>query len=226
MAEINGPGIIKSGLVLALDAADVNSYPGSGATWYDLSGKNYTHSLYGSYSFTKFQGVSCFNFTTTGVALPLSSTYTFNGWYTMIAWANALSDAQVSTWRTLWRTAPNDHPLLISDGGDLMGYYDNAGGGFVSYGSTLGSLANKWTMFTIVGTGATNTLYYNNANLVGSVAFGTPHTNSSNAIGSAGDTSGGSQPFGYVATATIYDRYLTAAEIQQNYNAQKGRFGL
>ena len=33
-----GPRVITDGLVLALDAADVSSYPGSGTTWTDLSG--------------------------------------------------------------------------------------------------------------------------------------------------------------------------------------------
>ena len=32
-----GPNIIENGLVLALDAADRNSYPGTGTTWYDLT---------------------------------------------------------------------------------------------------------------------------------------------------------------------------------------------
>jgi hypothetical protein len=30
--------IVTDGLVLALDAADKNSYPGSGTTWRDLAG--------------------------------------------------------------------------------------------------------------------------------------------------------------------------------------------
>jgi hypothetical protein len=36
--------IITDGLVLYLDAANINSYPGNGSTWYDISGngKNYT----------------------------------------------------------------------------------------------------------------------------------------------------------------------------------------
>ena len=41
MALHHNPRIVTSGLVLALDAADINSYPGSGTTWYDLSGNNY-----------------------------------------------------------------------------------------------------------------------------------------------------------------------------------------
>ena len=38
MAIRGGPDIIEDGLVLHLDAADRNSYAGSGSTWYDLSG--------------------------------------------------------------------------------------------------------------------------------------------------------------------------------------------
>jgi hypothetical protein len=225
MAQVNGPSIPTSGLVLSLDAANLSSYPGSGTTWYDLSVNKYNHGLYGSYSFTSFQNVTCFNFTTTGVSLPLSSTYTFNGWYTMLAWANALSDAQASTWRTLWRTTPDDHPLIISDGSDILGYYDNNAGGFVSYGGTLGGLTNKWTMFVLTGNGASTSLYYNNATFVGTVNY-SANGNSHNAIGSAGDTSGGSQPFGYVATAMLYSRPLTTSEISQIYITQKSRFGL
>ena len=40
MALSHGPSpIITNGLVLCLDAADRNSYPGSGTTWTDLSGR-------------------------------------------------------------------------------------------------------------------------------------------------------------------------------------------
>ena len=38
MALNYGPTIVTDGLVLALDAADRNSYPGTGNTWFDISG--------------------------------------------------------------------------------------------------------------------------------------------------------------------------------------------
>ena len=41
MAIIRGPKIIKTGLILALDAADINSYIGSGTNWRDMSANNY-----------------------------------------------------------------------------------------------------------------------------------------------------------------------------------------
>ena len=45
MAFGNGPRIVNNGLVLCLDASDRNSYPGSGTTWFDVSGKNNNSSL-------------------------------------------------------------------------------------------------------------------------------------------------------------------------------------
>ena len=36
MGASAGPDIVDTGLVLALDAADRNSYPGSGTAWVDL----------------------------------------------------------------------------------------------------------------------------------------------------------------------------------------------
>lgn len=40
-----GPQLVTDGLVLALDAANNKSYPGSGTTWSDLSGNGYTGTL-------------------------------------------------------------------------------------------------------------------------------------------------------------------------------------
>ena len=38
MASFAGPNLTTDKLILCLDAANTNSYPGSGTTWYDLSG--------------------------------------------------------------------------------------------------------------------------------------------------------------------------------------------
>ena len=222
--NIDYPAIVTDGLVLNLDAGFTPSYPTTGTTWYDLSGNNYTHTIINPSATTNFQGVQCFDCSTNAWVDPVSSTFTFTQNYTMIAWVNALADTEVGTWRTLWRTTPNDHPILIQDGTDLIGYYDNNSAGFVSYGSTLAGLglSNKWTMFTITGTGGSTYLYYNNATYVGSVAYSADGNNHD----TIGNVSGGSQPFGYLASALLYNRPLSIAEITQNYNAVKSRFGL
>jgi hypothetical protein len=223
VALSHSPSIVTNGLVLCLDAANRKSYPGSGTTWTDLSGNGYTHTLT-SAPFTTIDGVSCFNTSTTGNITDSGTTFTFGSSHTMIAWARPLADSQVTTWRTLWRTQPDDHPLLIQDATNLIGYYDNNGGNFVSYGLNLGTLGleNKWSMFSLVASGGTTTLYINNGSSTGSVAY-TASGMSHDAIGS---TAGGSQPFGYISVAQLYNRVLTAAEIQQNFNALRGRFSV
>ena len=40
MATIIGPDILTDGLALLLDSSSSRSYPGTGTTWYDLSGND------------------------------------------------------------------------------------------------------------------------------------------------------------------------------------------
>ena len=58
MAYSYGPSIVKSGLVLALDAANRKSYPGSGTVWSDLSGNNITGSLVNGPTYSSANGGS------------------------------------------------------------------------------------------------------------------------------------------------------------------------
>ena len=56
MAFGNGPSIVTNGLVLSLDAADRNSYPGSGTTWRDLSGRDNNGTLINGPTFDSANG--------------------------------------------------------------------------------------------------------------------------------------------------------------------------
>jgi hypothetical protein len=56
MAISRGPKIVTNGLVLALDAADRNSYPRSGTSWLDLSGNNNTCTLTNGPTFSNTNG--------------------------------------------------------------------------------------------------------------------------------------------------------------------------
>jgi hypothetical protein len=50
--------IVTNGLVLSLDAADKNSYPGSGTVWSDLSGNNNNNTLVATPTFSSANGGS------------------------------------------------------------------------------------------------------------------------------------------------------------------------
>lgn len=227
MANLYGPRIVTDGLTMHLDASNTKSYPGTGTTVYDIAG-NYNHTLSGNI-FTTVDNVKCFDCTGTGRIVDAGTTFTLGSNHTFVAWARPLSNANSSNWRTLWRTQPHDHPLLINYGtggvaDGTIGYYDNNNGlAFVSFGVNVATLGieNKWTMFTVEGNNGGSFLYINDTYV------GYANRNAAGMEQDAISTAGGSQPFGYVATATIYkDKSLSADEIAQNYNALKGRFGL
>ena len=222
MALFRGPKIVTDGLVLALDAASERSYPGTGTSWYDLSGSGYTHSLIGSPAYTTIDGAVCFNMGVSGAhARPTSSTYTLPTNFTYTGWARILADSQTTSWRTLWRPTPSDHVILVQDATNLIGFYDNDSAGFVSYGLNVGTMGieNVWTLYTVVASSGTSTLYINDNEYSGSVPYTAAGNNHYNFPYP-------SQPFGYVASTMIYSRALSTTEISQNFNAQKSRFGL
>jgi hypothetical protein len=43
-----GPNVVTSGLALYLDAANPDSYPGTGTILYDISGNNQHHTIVGA----------------------------------------------------------------------------------------------------------------------------------------------------------------------------------
>jgi len=235
-----GPQIPTDGLELHLDCNNAKSYPGAGTAWYDLSGKGLTHTLSNGAGLTTKRNVNfgrtdldvkCMDCTGDNYIVDSGTTYNIDGANkdsTLMAWAWALSDATVATWRTLWRSTPNDHQIIIQDSTDKIGFYDNNSSGFVQFGGGYGiragvdGISENWTLFTLVGrAGAgTSTLYINDGTLNESATETTE--GSHNAVGS---NDGGGQPFGYVSTATIYSRALTPREIKQVWNAMRSRFG-
>jgi hypothetical protein len=46
MSVVAGPHIVEDGLVMALDAANPKSYPGTGTTWFDISANSNNATLY------------------------------------------------------------------------------------------------------------------------------------------------------------------------------------
>ena len=67
MAATTGPNLPTDQLSLALDADNPQSYPGSGADWFDLGPNKITMSSYGTQTpHTTLGGVKCFNFNGSG----------------------------------------------------------------------------------------------------------------------------------------------------------------
>ena len=213
--------IITQNLAIWVDANNASSYPGSGTTVTDLSGNSKTQTLSNAAAYTVLNGVKCFNCSSTyiiytavpGVTLPTSG-------FTYIAWARMISSN--ATWRTLFRTGPADHPLLIQTGSNTLGMYDNTLNAFYSAGYDVSSLANVWAQWAVTGNSSGQTFYINGVQVGTTVQ--TAAGNEHQWLGGVGNPN--SQPFGYIANMELYTSILTQEQIQQNYYYYKGIFGL
>jgi hypothetical protein len=221
-------GIVTNGLVLNLDAAKVDSYPGTGTAWYDISGNNNNGTLTNGPTFSGigkqasivFDGVDDYADCGNSAVLNTTSSISINVWFKAAYNPNVIYRAIVDKGRDgfgAWSLAIDEVQTKATFKVVIAGSNRS-----VTCVSSYGN--NIWTLITGVFTG-TNLLIYQNGILENSGSFsGTIGTNSiSVKIGKPNDT----YAFGgNVATTQIYNRALSATEISQNFNALRGRYGI
>jgi hypothetical protein len=198
MAEVHGPKIVRDGLVLYLDAADKTSYPGSGTTWYDLSGNGFHHSLSGS---PTYNGNSFTLNQTNGFTY--ASPITTNTLCTVVIFYKT-TDTQ-----ELW-VRGNNGSYYISAAYSTSGYYSENSGTPLNYVDLI--------RVTDPNTGSRNGNYHmweaKNINFSAWTQFNWF------LYGSEWNLNG------TVASIMMYNRSLTAKESEQNYKSLKARFGI
>ena len=220
MATLYSPKIVTDGLVLCLDAGNNKSYPSSGTAWSDLSGNNNNGTLTNGPTFTSsFGGSIVFDGTNDYVNLP----------YLLLS---ASQDFTINIW--IKANSPNVGGGTIFCNymaGNLQLFYGTSGiGMWLNNDSTyLDSPATEFTtnpvFFTAQRIGGNETRVYLNTILKKTGA-------STSTIGSVSNfrmgtnTNGGEVYNGNIAQVSIYNRALSASEVLQNYNSNKGRFGL
>jgi hypothetical protein len=234
MANLYGPRIVTDGLVLHLDAGNRKSYPGSGTSWNDLSGNGNTGTLVNGVGFDgdnlgslSFDGVNDrvdispndFNF----------SQFSVNMWFK----TNNITTDYLRLIHKADTTGSTNGFLVASsqtDGKLVFVYQPNYNTGEILKKSTNFITTSTWYNITMTYNSTSGLkIYFNSIEDAGEiptfpeVGWG---SNTGNLF-SVGSRAGGTQQYnGNIAQASIYNRALTAQEIQQNYNALKGRFGL
>jgi hypothetical protein len=228
MSFSHSPKIVTDGLVLALDAGNVKSYVSGSTTWFDKSGFSNNGTLTNGPTFSSanlgsivFDGVDDYVQTLTG-SIANNSSFTLSCWF------------KITTLNSTYR------PLV--DGGNLgsgtAGYtlsIDNtnklfiaANAGYVSVTTTL----NTNTLYYVVGVASAGSPYnlsvYVNGVLGTVSASATTNvlTNNFSYVRVGENCSNGLRFPGNIAATQIYNRALTQAEITQNFNALRGRFGI
>lgn len=218
--QVFDAGITDDNLAIWIDADNAASYSGSGTTITDLSGNSRTQLLSNAAAYTVLSGVKCWDCSTTysiqaavvGPTLPTTG-------FTYIAWARMISST--ASWRTLFRTSPNDHPIAIEIGTNRLGMYDNTINAFVPSGyNDVSALANVWVQWAVTGNSSGQTFYIN-----GEQVGTTVQTAAGNAHNYTGSIAG-VQPFGYVANMLLYTGQLNQEQIQRNYYFLRSRFGV
>ena len=216
--------IITRGLVVSLDAADRNSYPGTGTSWTDLSGNDNSATLSNSPTYTStFSGGITFNGTTQS-APSAASNVSIPGTVSLCAWVRHTT---VPSAIQRYLSLSSETAVIRHDGGG-----GNAGR-FHFYITTSGTIKSLY----VTGQIATNTNYYFCGTWDGTtmrayknaVSIGTPTTpggTMATSNVSYGVTSSGECLNGSIFGVQIYNRALSALEILQNYETQKLRFNL
>ena len=225
MAGFSGPNIVENGLVLALDAADKNSYKGSGTNWKDLSGNSYNGTLTNGPTFSNTNG---------GVI-------NFDGTDDYVDCGNVLASLTNLTLECFVKfgTQSTSYNGIISKTLNNTNGWELRTGGYTSTTTTaqfryvgdngspdFGALTNG-VWYHLVATGILGLqLVYKNGSVYNSGTYaGIPSANSNSLLIGKLAYAGlyANMSMGY---ARIYNRALTATEVLQNYNATKTRFGL
>jgi hypothetical protein len=221
--NIDYPAIVTNGLVLNLDAGFTPSYPTTNTTWYDVSSGGNNGTLTNGPTFNSSNGGSI----------------VFDGVDDYVDCGNSITFAQGFTLFILFKTtastltvmagkfsgAPNDFWVGVLSNGTLR--FSISMGGKREPTSTTVINTGNWYLGTVIYNPSTfaASLYVNGnieQTVIGDTLFLEP-----NPPFVLGNFPGQNFFFpGSIAISQVYNRALTAAEVLQNYNALKGRFGL
>jgi len=254
MGFYKGPNIVKNGLVSTLDAANTRSYTSGSLTWNNLVTPSLSASILTGTSFALI-GVSTnptalyisqSSGTTNGLftcELPFTENASIELWYKtdttgsgfatqgespgIIQIGNYNANASLTLWD--WsvetpgqhsiRTYVNNATTWSHITSSIVTYSDsNWVGKYHQIVMNFSGSAGKWNSYSL----------YIDTVLAATINFTIPFPSASIAGGNtlyAPGAAGGSAKNSY-GMVRQYNRTLTQAEIQQNYNATKTRFGL
>ena len=228
MGAYCGPEINEDGLVLALDAGNTKSYPGSGTTWTDLIGNGNNGTLVNGVGFDiDYGGSLVFDGSNHYVGAPVFI---------------PTEDASIEVWARIDIFEGN---VLFGFGGDDYpgGFAGSGPDVYVSGGTwawnTGDGVSNPfssnptvnttdWFNYIVTTESASNAKLYVNGSLIGTANHKSAKvTNSGDRviIGRWGNLTSYETPGNY-GVVRVYDRVLTEPEIQQNFDALRGRYGI
>lgn len=218
-------GAVPAGMVLFLDAGDSNSYPGTGTTWYDLSGNNNDGTINGATYSPEQGGVLGFDGSNDYVSFNTTNNIPIgNENYTVSIWFNTFSSNTSGGffgWGNYGVTNQVNAFRLLSNSQGFVNYWWANDQNFFTTVNT-----NTWYNVIAKFDGVNREIWLNNV-LVGSVSPNPGH----DVPFSSNLTIGLTAPFlneyfpGKIGQVIFYKRGATVAEIQSIWDSGKSRFG-
>ena len=221
MSLAHSPSIVMNGLVLALDAGNAKSYPGSGTAWYNLLNSSAVGNLVNGPAYsTSNGGTLLFDGINDYANIPIScnKTYYSLSWWlyptSVVSYNQFISFDNMGTWGSwVFHTTSTGEVYIGTDVATRLTPTELVAGTV-----TL----NTWQNFTYTFNNGVGTLYKNGLLLasksgmtVAASNFTTLYlgTNSTNTIN------------GYISNLGVYsNKVLSADEVMQNYNAIRRRY--
>lgn len=229
MATKAGPNIITDGLVLLLDAANKQSYPGTGTVWYDLSGRknnfNIVATAWNSSGYMDFKGSYGIAKNSSDISLSNNVTY--------VTVTRILNSS--SNWRTLTRSYVADHHVIVRQYYWTIGMYDNNTNQYINSGASQQNLpgysSNLFDVMIWRFTDSDNPTYDMNVNGNQFATITNSNARYNRGFGSIGGYHNGnstpssaSQYWGDINYFAVYNKRFTDDEVAKTYAALRGRF--
>jgi len=221
--DIDYEAIVTNGLVLNVDAGFTPSYPTAGTTWYDVSSSGNNGTLTNGPTFNSansgsivFDGVDDY---ATLSSYPVPDNFSYS------IWVKVNGDGPQGARGIVISNGSNY--IDINFGNRILFSLILSNGSQNLIMSTNGVIASVgvWAHYAATYNRQQAKLYFNGSEVGSSNYTLAPYNYDPNF--SLGRYDGGSYNLnGNISNVQMYNRALTAAEVLQNYNATKSRFGL
>ena len=232
----HGASIVRNGLVLHLDAANIKSYPGSGTSWFDISGRGNN----GTLSSVTYDSTGCMvlDASSDNVLIAHSTTFNFSSTFTVSVWLRVNSFNTSSIYNVL-----SKKPSFNNTQKGWSCQYDYRTTGVMQYRNNDGTVLNDSTPTSTVDNtlllnqtttwvntvwtinGSTVTYYINGVSkLTNTAAYTNTDTTSDIYIGKTVGSIGDPGLIMNLSQVAVYNRVLSIQEVQQNFSALRGRY--
>ena len=222
-----GVNIVTNGLVLYLDASNTKSYVSGSTTWSDVSRSGNNGTLTNGPTFNSANGGSIVFDGTNDYASIGTNSITGSSPFTLCSWINVKTHSSYGLALFIGNAGSAQSAFIGYVQTAQVGTTNSIGGGLfgVNYGS--GILQNTGFHYVTLtyngGSSGTMIVYVDGINRVSGTT--TPNL-ATTSIRMGSDNTGTYIYNGNIAQSSIYNRSLSAAEVSQNFNATRTRFGL